>query len=311
MTGDGKRNEWSTGSGRATTERPGPEGRRSPPDERKAGRSRAAPWHGAGRTRPRPSTPERRGRPPCCGCRRSGRCPCRCGPRCSTRFGRIETEGAEGFPVVEEPVNHGRHRHTEGGGPVIGLPGRLRGAREMGHSRQSVETVEVSGLVERQGGIERAAGDQVSGLARRKPGAHGRIVVRRFGRPEPHTDARMGGLESRQDPFPPDGPVVIPPAFEDQYRLAKGAAGDDGGLAAEPRVRKVSRGWTLPSECSATGIGPPVTISVHEPRTIAATRRQGHESVRHAFFSAAKARMWALWLGTTLKHAPSGGHNGW
>ncbi len=98
----------------------------------------------------------------------------------------------------------------------------------MGHSRQSVETLEVSGLVERQGGIERAAGDQVSGRARRQPGAQGRIVARRFGRPEPYADARMGGLEGRQDTFPPDGPVVIPPAFEDQHRLAKGAVGDDG-----------------------------------------------------------------------------------
>ena len=149
-------------------------------------------------------------------------------------LGRFEPEPAKRVPVVEEAVDHRSHRHAEGDRPVIGLPGGFGGVREMGHARQIAEIGKMPGLVQGQGSIERAAGDQIAGGTRREPGLQDRVVVGRRRRPELQTDRRMGGLEGRHDPFLPDRPVVVPPAVED-----KGRPG--GGRGSEGRDRQKYR----------------------------------------------------------------------
>ncbi len=116
-------------------------------------------------------------------------------------------------------MDHRGHGHAEDGAAVVGAPGALGHVAEVVHARQIVETGQVTLLVQIQGGVEGAAGDQIAGRARFQLAVEHAVVFGRRRRLELDINVRVILFKSRNDLVLPDGQVVVTPAFDHQRDL--------------------------------------------------------------------------------------------
>ncbi|ENN87799.1 hypothetical protein RHSP_47492 [Rhizobium freirei PRF 81] len=123
------------------------------------------------------------------------------------------------------------HRHAEGRLAVIGRPGGLGDGREVIHPLQARQIGKTLLVEKIERGIERTAGDDVTGGAGIKLGVQRCVVFGRRSRREDDLDARVLRFESRDDLFLPDLQVVVTPAFNGQRHIGCMRQADGGQQA--------------------------------------------------------------------------------
>ena len=133
------------------------------------------------------------------------------------RLGRRgDADFGEGVRVVDEAMQHRGHRHAEGLFAVVSRPGNLGGRGEVFHAGEARHIGELTCLEQGKGGIERPAGDDVTGTAALQLGVERGVVLGRIRRREHDLDIGVRFHEHRQDLVLPDRQIVAAPALDGQ-----------------------------------------------------------------------------------------------